>query len=57
MVDDARAQQAALPITLHHEDGGTSESLLILTPAHVELYHMQLEQLIERREKAREHWQ
>ncbi|MEU5267285.1 hypothetical protein [Streptomyces hygroscopicus] len=57
VVYDARAQQAALPVAVHHEDGGTSESLLILTPAHVELYHLQLEQLIERREKAREHGQ
>ena len=57
VVYDARAQQAAMPVTVHHEDGGTSESLLILTPAQVELYHMQLEQLIERREKAREHGQ
>ncbi|MFJ9869045.1 hypothetical protein [Streptomyces sp. NPDC101165] len=55
VVYDARAQQAGLPVTMHHEDGGTSESVLILTPAQVELYHMQLEQLIERRENAREH--
>ncbi|WP_284453820.1 hypothetical protein [Streptomyces sp. MRC013] len=40
---------------MRHEDGSTSESLLILTPAQVELYHLQLERLIERREKAREH--
>lgn len=55
VVYDARAQQAALPVTVHHEDGGTSESVLILTPGQVELYHVQLEQLIERRKKAREH--
>lgn len=54
---DARAQQAALPVTVHHEDGSTSESVLILTPAQVELYHLQLEQLISRRERAREHRQ
>ncbi|WP_432036986.1 hypothetical protein [Streptomyces cucumeris] len=55
VVYDHRAQQAALRVTVHHEDGGTSESLLILTPAQVELYHLQLERLIKRREKAREH--
>ncbi|MCX4725828.1 hypothetical protein [Streptomyces sp. NBC_01306] len=52
-VYDHRAQQAALPITLHHEDGGTSESVLILTPSQVELYNMQFAQLIKRRESAR----
>ncbi|MFJ2892479.1 hypothetical protein ACIO53_41275 [Streptomyces sp. NPDC087305] len=50
-VYDARAQQAALPVTVHHEDGGTTESVLVLTPAQVELYHLQLGQLIERRAK------
>jgi hypothetical protein len=54
---DARAEQAAVPVMVHHQDGGTSESLLILTPAQVELYHLQLEQLIKRREKARERGQ
>lgn len=50
---DQRAQQVAVPVTIHHEDGGTSESLLILTPAQVELYHLQFAHLIERRENAR----
>ncbi|MFK0289927.1 hypothetical protein ACIQU6_05475 [Streptomyces sp. NPDC090442] len=54
VVYDTRAQQAALSVTVHHEDGGNSESVLILTPAQVELYHLQLEKLIERRKKARE---
>lgn len=53
VVYDARAQQAALPVTMHHEDGSSSDSLLILTPAQVELYHLQLERLIERRESLR----
>ncbi|MBT2397225.1 hypothetical protein [Streptomyces sp. ISL-100] len=53
VIYDHRAQQAALPVTVHHEDGGTSESLLILTPAQVQLYLFQFEQLIERRENAR----
>ncbi|UUN29416.1 hypothetical protein [Streptomyces sp. FIT100] len=55
VIYDHRAHQAALRVTVHHEDGGTSESVLILTPAQVELYHVQFEQLIKRREKAQEH--
>jgi hypothetical protein len=51
---DVRADQAGLPVTIHHEDGGTSESVLILTPAQLELYHLQFERLIERRAKARD---
>ncbi|KAA0943011.1 hypothetical protein FGF04_00920 [Streptomyces apricus] len=50
---DHRAQQAALPIVLHHPDGGTEETILILTPGEVELYSIQLEQAIARRESAR----
>ncbi|MBQ0827845.1 hypothetical protein [Streptomyces tagetis] len=53
-VYDHRAQQAALPATVHYEDGGTCESMLVLTPAQVELYYIQLGQLIEARESARE---
>lgn len=52
VVYDHRAQQAALPVTVHHADGGTSESLLILSPAEVELCHLQLDQILGRREKA-----
>ncbi|MEV0263037.1 hypothetical protein AB0I49_17110 [Streptomyces sp. NPDC050617] len=50
VIYDRRAQQAALPVVVHHEDGGTSESVLILTPAQIELYRIQLDQLIELRE-------
>lgn len=49
---DHRAQQAALAVTVHHEDGGTSETVLILTPAQVELYCIQLQQLIGARRSA-----
>jgi hypothetical protein len=52
---DHRAQQAALPVTVHYEDGGTCETMLVLTPAQVELYYSQLGRLIEARESAREH--
>ncbi|MET9429815.1 hypothetical protein [Streptomyces sp. NPDC003036] len=47
---DHRAQQAALPVTIHHADGGTSESLLVLSPAEVEMCHLQLDKIIEQRE-------
>ncbi len=52
---DPRAQQAALPVTVHYEDGGVCETMLVLTPAQVELYSLQFGQLIEARESAREH--
>ncbi|MET9819346.1 hypothetical protein [Streptomyces sp. NPDC006355] len=52
---DHRAQQAALPVTVHYEDGGACETMLVLTPAQVELYYSQLGQLIKARESAREH--
>ncbi|MCM3809032.1 hypothetical protein ACFV47_40985 [Streptomyces solisilvae] len=51
---DDRAQQTSLPIALHRPDGGTEETILILTPGEVELYAIQLEQAIARRESARE---
>lgn len=51
---DDRALQAALPIALHRPDGGTEETILILTPGEMELYAIQLEQAIARRESARE---
>ncbi|GAA1894304.1 hypothetical protein [Streptantibioticus ferralitis] len=49
---DHRAQQAALDIELHHTDGRTTSSVLVLTPAQVELYAIQFEQLISKRAKA-----
>lgn len=51
---DHRAQQAALGIELHHADGRTTESVLVLTPDQVELYAIQFEQLIAKREQARQ---
>lgn len=53
VIYDRRAQQAALPVTVHHDDGGTSESVLVLTRSQVELYHLQFERVIERRENTR----
>ncbi len=51
---DHRAQQAALGIQLHHTDGRTTQSVLILTPDQVELYAIQLEQLTTKRQQARD---
>ncbi|MET9690127.1 hypothetical protein ABZY81_16895 [Streptomyces sp. NPDC006514] len=53
VIYDHRAEQAALPVLIHNEDGGSVESVLILTPSQVELCYIQLGQLIERREEAR----
>ncbi|WP_328969263.1 hypothetical protein [Streptomyces sp. NBC_00239] len=53
VIYDHRAEQAALPVVIQNEDGGSTESVLILTPSQVELYYIQLGQLIERREEAR----
>ncbi|AEW93895.1 hypothetical protein SCATT_15240 [Streptantibioticus cattleyicolor NRRL 8057 = DSM 46488] len=53
-VYDHRAQHVSLPVTVHYEDGGASESVLILSPSHVEQYYTQLGRLIERRKQARE---
>ncbi|MFY1678697.1 MULTISPECIES: hypothetical protein [unclassified Streptomyces] len=51
---DHRAQQAALDIEIHHTDGRTTTSVLVLTPDQVELYAIQFEQLIAEREQARQ---
>ncbi|MCN9241247.1 hypothetical protein NGF19_10675 [Streptomyces sp. RY43-2] len=53
-VYDHRAQQAAVPVTVHYEDGGACETTLVLTPGQVELYSVQLGQLVEARQAARE---
>lgn len=51
---DHRAQQAALDIEVHHADGRTTQSVLVLTPDQVELYAIQFGQLIDKREQARQ---
>ncbi|MFB9464589.1 hypothetical protein [Streptomyces cinereospinus] len=50
---DQRAEQGGLPITVHYEDGGTSESLLLLDPAQLELYAYQVGRILELRDSAR----
>ncbi|MEU3986778.1 hypothetical protein AB0F24_00110 [Streptomyces platensis] len=51
---DTRAQQAALSVTVHHRDGATEPSLLVMDPGQVELYAIQLAQAIARRKAAQE---
>ncbi|GAA1911934.1 hypothetical protein GCM10009753_49760 [Streptantibioticus ferralitis] len=51
-VHDHRAQQAALGIELHRSNGRTTPSVLVLTPAQVELCAIQFEQLISKRLRA-----
>ncbi|WP_406481074.1 hypothetical protein [Streptomyces platensis] len=51
---DPRAQQAALPVTIHHREGDTEPSLLVMDPGQVELYAIQLEQAIAKRKAAQE---
>lgn len=52
VVYDHRAQQGAMPVVVHYEDGGTSEAVLVLTPGELELYAYQVGRIIELREKA-----
>ncbi|UUY47724.1 hypothetical protein NRK68_11115 [Streptomyces yangpuensis] len=53
-VYDHRAQQGALPVLVHYDDGVTAESVLVLTPDQVELYAIQFERLIVQRKQAQE---
>ncbi|QEV70633.1 hypothetical protein CP983_30990 [Streptomyces chartreusis] len=48
---DARAQHGGLPITVHYDDGGTSESLLVLDPSQLELYHYQTGRILTLRDE------
>lgn len=54
-VYDHRAQQAAVPVTVHYEDGSVCETLLVLTAMQVELYYLQFDALIEAKDSARGH--
>ncbi|MDH2389634.1 hypothetical protein QCN29_12685 [Streptomyces sp. HNM0663] len=51
---DHRAQQGAMPVVVHYEDGGTSEAVLVITPDQLELYACQVAWIIKLREEARE---
>ncbi|TSB20706.1 hypothetical protein [Streptomyces benahoarensis] len=51
---DHRAQEAVLGIQVHHTDGRSTQSMLVLSPDQVELYAIQFEQLIAKRERARQ---
>ncbi|MET8098841.1 hypothetical protein ABZV29_20495 [Streptomyces sp. NPDC005236] len=50
---DARAQHGGLPVTVHYDDGGTAESLLMLDPSQLELYHYQVGRILALRDKDR----
>ncbi|MFI5808867.1 hypothetical protein [Streptomyces sp. NPDC051561] len=47
---DEQTQHITLPVTVHHEDGGTSESILTLTAAQAELYYGQFGRILARHE-------
>lgn len=51
---DPRAQQAAVPVTIHHPDGVTEPSVLVMNPGQMELYAIQLEQAIAKRKASQE---
>ncbi|MGW3010923.1 hypothetical protein ACWC9R_19130 [Streptomyces sp. NPDC001219] len=51
---DSRAQQAALSVTIHHRDGATEPSLLVMDPGQVELYAIQLDRAIAERKRTQE---
>ncbi|WP_413798896.1 hypothetical protein [Streptomyces iranensis] len=50
---DHHAEQAVLPVTVHYGDGRTKRTRLVMDPGQVELYHLQLGQLIDTRAEAR----
>ena len=49
---DARASQGGLPVTVQYDDGGTAESLLVLDPSQLELYHYQVGRILAMRDEA-----
>ncbi|MEU5271494.1 hypothetical protein [Streptomyces hygroscopicus] len=50
---DHHAEQAVLPVTVHHRDGRTERTRLVMAPGQVELYHLQLGRMISERTAAR----
>ncbi|MEV0446158.1 hypothetical protein AB0I84_34895 [Streptomyces spectabilis] len=51
VVYDYRAEQGAMPVEVHYEDGGTAEAVLVFTPDQLELYACQLQRIIELRKE------
>ncbi|KUF15614.1 hypothetical protein AT728_26200 [Streptomyces silvensis] len=49
VVYDQRAEQGAMPVEVHYEDGGTAESVLVFTVAQLERCTGQLQRIIELR--------
>ncbi|AGP55046.1 hypothetical protein [Streptomyces rapamycinicus] len=50
---DHHAEQAVLPVTVHHRDGRTEPTRLVMDPGQVELYFLQLGRLIDTRAEER----
>lgn len=50
---DPATERTTIAITLHHLDGTTEPSTLVLTPDEVQLHTVQLEQAEDRRETAK----
>ncbi|MFF4476044.1 hypothetical protein ACFY1A_03235 [Streptomyces sp. NPDC001520] len=50
---DHHAEQAVLPVTIHHHDGRTERTRLVMDPGQVELYYIRLDQIIDSRAEAR----
>lgn len=53
-VYDHRAHQGSLAIRVHHDDGSSSDSALILTPADMERLSSQTERILAERERSLE---
>ncbi|MFF3273135.1 hypothetical protein ACFYWU_19740 [Streptomyces chrestomyceticus] len=49
---DHRAKQGSVPILVHHEDGYSSETVLILTPCDMERLHAQTGRILADRERS-----
>ncbi|MGF0176733.1 hypothetical protein ACQF36_41645 [Streptomyces sp. Marseille-Q5077] len=50
---DSRAEHGGLPVTVHFDDGGTTESLLVLDPGQMELFAYQVGRVLEMRDNDR----
>ncbi|RZB19730.1 hypothetical protein StrepF001_12500 [Streptomyces sp. F001] len=50
---DARAEHGILPVTVHYDDGGAAQCLLVFNPSQLELYYYQVGRIIELRDTAR----
>ncbi|WP_240957923.1 hypothetical protein [Streptomyces barkulensis] len=49
---DHRARQGSMAILVHHEDGSSTEAVLVLTPPDMERLHSQTERILTERERS-----